>query len=94
MRQQASASVAMSLVIRNADADQLVRLGDVLDALHTFRQEIAQSLSDSTLLETSDWIPGEGYRPATPSEVAINAQNLVFDELEHFAQNLLSELGV
>lgn len=67
----------MSLTIRNADADRLVRLGDVLDVLHTFQLEIAQSLSDSTLLESSEWISG-----------------LVFDEVEHFAQNLLSELGV
>lgn len=84
----------MSLVIRNADAGRLVRLGDVLDALHTFRHEIDQSLSDPALLDSPDWVPGKGYRPATPSEVAINAQIQVFDGLEHFAQKLLSELGV
>lgn len=82
----------MSLTIRNADADQPVRLGDVLDALYTFRQEIAQSLSDATLLETSEWVSGQGYRPATPSEVAANAQNLLSDEVDYFVQNLLSEL--
>jgi len=82
------------LVVRNADADQMVRLGDVLDALHTFRQEVAQSLSDANLLETSEWVPGEGYRPATPSEVVANVQSVVWDELDYFAQNLLSEVVV
>jgi len=72
----------MSLVIRNADADKLVRLGDVLDALYTFRHEIAQSLSDSTLLDSS------------PSEVVANVQSLVLEEVDYFAQNLLSEVVV
>jgi hypothetical protein len=84
----------MSLTIRNADADQLVRLGDVLDALYTFRQEIAQSLSDATLLESSEWINGQGYRPANPSEVVANVQSLVLEEVDYFAQNLLSEVAV
>lgn len=83
----------MSLTIRNADADQLVRLGDVLDALHTFHLEILQSLSDSTLLDSSDW-QGQGYRPATPSEVVANVQSVVRDELDDLTQNLFSEVVV
>lgn len=84
----------MSLVIRNADADQLVRLGDVLDALHTFRLGIDQSLSDATLLETSEWIERLGYRPATPSEVVANVQDAIRDGWDYFVQNLLSEVAV
>jgi hypothetical protein len=66
--------------LRNVDAEQLVRLGDVLDILN----ELTTELSDEkAMLEGPIWNADDReYDPATPAQVLSNAQDRVGEARE------------
>jgi hypothetical protein len=66
--------------LRNVDAEQLVRLGDVLDILNELTAELS---NEKAMLESNDWNADKReYDPATPEQVLSNAQDRVSEARE------------